>query len=255
MARRAGTTVRNVRLYHERGLLPAARREGRRAWYGPEHLRRLRLVISMLGRGYPTAAIRELIEAWEGRKSVAEVLGFEQQLAEPCVSVEPRRLSAEEVGALFPGADAAALQRALELEVLVREGDDFIAPNPPLLDAGAELVAHGVPLDAVLDSAGEIRTVTDHLAAVFVALFNDHVWRPFVEAGMPPEKLPRITEFLARDRSVAAMVVAPALDLAMQRKKVEAAADPLPTRGHGAQAATGSSGGRRSRPATGPGAK
>ena len=247
VARRAGTTVRNVRLYHERGLLPPPRREGRRAWYGPEHLRRLCLVISMLGRGYPTAAIRELLEAWEDRKSVAEVLGFEEALAEPCVSVEPKRLSAEELGQLFPGTDAAAFERALELEVVVAEGDHFVAPNPALLAAGAELVAHGVPLGAVLDAAAETRAATDHLATVFVALFNDHVWRPFVEAGMPPEELPKITEFLARDRAVATTVVGPALALAMQRKKGEAAADPLPATGHEDEASKRSASQRRLR--------
>ncbi len=228
VARLAGTTVRNVRLYHERGLLPPPRREGRRAWYGPEHLRRLQLVISMLARGYPTAAIRELIEAWEDRKSVAHVLGFEEALAEPCVTVEPRRLTADEVVALFPGADAGAFQRAVELEILLPDGDAFLVPNPELFDAGAELVAHGVPLEVVLDTAAEIRAATDHLAGVFVALFNDHVWQPFVEAGMPPEDLPRITEFLSRDRAVAVAVVGPALALAMQRRKSEAAANPLP---------------------------
>lgn len=253
VARRAGTTVRNVRLYHERGLLPPARREGRRAWYGSEHLRRLQLVISMLGRGYPTAAIRELLEAWEDRKSVAEVLGFEEVLAEPCVSVEPKRLSTEEVWALFPGADEAAFQRALALKILVADdGGSFVAPNPALLEAGAELFAHGVPMDAVLDAAAEIGAATDHLASVFVALFNDHVWRPFVEAGMPPEELPRITEFLARDRAVAAAVVGPALALAMQRRKNEAAADPLPA-SHGGDAASTPSTLRRRRRATGAG--
>lgn len=228
VARLAGTTVRNVRLYHERGLLPPPRREGRRAWYGPEHLRRLQLVISMLARGYPTAAIRELLDAWEDRKSVAEVLGFEEALAEPCVTVEPRRVTAEEVLDLFPGADAAAFQRAVELEVLVPEGQAFVVPNPPLFDTGAELVAHGVPLEAVLDAAAEIRAATDRLADVFMALFDDHVWRPFVDAGMPPEELGRITEFLSRDRAVAVAVVGPALALAMQRRKGEAAASPLP---------------------------
>lgn len=229
VARLAGTTVRNVRVYHDRGLLPPPRREGRRAWYGPEHLRRLRLVLSMLGRGYPTAAIRELLEAWEGRKSVGDVLGFEEVLAEPCIDVAPRRLTGDDVRALFPGADASALQRAVALGVLVPDGDGFVARNPALLDAGAELVAHGVPIQAVLDAAAEIRAASDHLADSFVALFNDHVWRPFVDAGMPPEELPEITAFLSRDRAVAVAVVSAAVALAMQDAKAQLARSPLPS--------------------------
>ena len=43
LARAAGTTVRNVRAYQERGLLPPPRREGRVALYGDAHLARHRV--------------------------------------------------------------------------------------------------------------------------------------------------------------------------------------------------------------------
>src|SRR5438477_9887942 len=65
LAREAGSSVRNVRLYQERGLLPKPRREGRRAVYGRVHVERLKLILELLERGYPIAAIKELIDAWE----------------------------------------------------------------------------------------------------------------------------------------------------------------------------------------------
>ena len=43
LAREAGTTVRNVRVYQDRGLLPPPRREGRAGIYTDVHLGRLRL--------------------------------------------------------------------------------------------------------------------------------------------------------------------------------------------------------------------
>jgi DNA-binding transcriptional MerR regulator len=70
LAREAGTTVRNVRVYQDRGLLAPPERRGRIGLYGPDHLRRLRLVLRMLERGYPLAAIRELVEAWEERRDL-----------------------------------------------------------------------------------------------------------------------------------------------------------------------------------------
>ena len=224
LAREAGTTVRNVRLYQERGLLPPPRREGRRGLYGEDHLRRLRLVLAMLGRGYPLTAIRELLEAWEDRRTLGDVLGFEEALAEPFLTEEPRKLSPEELLDLFPESPLENLQRAIDLEVLVPVDDGFVAPSPALLEIGAQLVADGVPLEAVLDATGEIRAATDRLAERFVALFTDHVWQPFVDAGMPADDLPRITAMLQRQRPLAAKAVMPALAQAMQRHTDEAAA-------------------------------
>jgi len=38
LARAAGTTVRNVRVYQDRGLLAPPERRGRLGLYGPDHL-------------------------------------------------------------------------------------------------------------------------------------------------------------------------------------------------------------------------
>jgi len=224
LAARAGTTVRNVRMYQERGLLPPPRREGRKGVYTGEHLRRLRLVLSMLGRGYPLTAIRELVEAWEDRRSLGDVLGFEEALATPYADERPARVSLADLVAAFPGGGPALLARAVELGVIVPDGDSFVAPSPALFDAGVQLVGDGVPTAAVLETAAAIGSATDDLAARFVALFVDHVWQPFVDAGMPPDDLRRITEVLERMRPLAARAVLAALAQAMQRHSDAAAA-------------------------------
>lgn len=226
LARRAGTTVRNVRLYQERGLLPPPRRDGRRGWYGDAHLVRLRLVLSMLRRGYPITAIRELVEAWEARRSLGDVLGFEEALAQPFTTEQPRRVSAAELAALFPGIDPDSARLALELELVVPspDGDGLVVPSPALLDAGAQLAADGVPVAAVMEVAGDIRSATDKLADRFVALFLDYAWQPFVKDGMPAEDLPRITDALGRWRPLATEAVVAALGRALQRRVDEVAA-------------------------------
>ena len=224
LAREAGTTVRNVRVYQERGLLPPPRREGRRGFYGEDHLRRLRLVLTMLGRGYPLTAIRELLEAWEDRRTLGDVLGFEEALAAPFPTTAPRRLSLAEIAALFPDGTPSTLLRAAELGVVAPEGDHFVAPIAPLFAAGVELAADGVPMDVVLDAAEAILASTDQLAERFVALFRDHVWQPFADAGMPEGGLPRITDALQRQRPLATEAVVAALALALQRHTEAAAA-------------------------------
>ena len=224
LALEAGTTVRNLRLYQERGLLPPPRREGRRGVYGTDHLQRLRLVLALLRRSYPLTAIRELLDAWDARRSLADVLGFEEALAVPFATEPAREVSLAELAGLFPAGDPTALLRAVELGLVRPEEDHFSAPSPGLFDAGTQLAADGVPLDAVLDAAAAVLAATDDLAERFVALFRTHLWQPFVEADMPPGELARITEILQRQRPLATQAVAAALAEALQRHTDAAAA-------------------------------
>ena len=224
LALEAGTTVRNLRLYQERGLLPPPRREGRRGVYGSDHLQRLRLVLALLRRSYPLTAIRELLDAWDARRSLADVLGFEEALAVPFATEPARDVSLAELAGLFPAGDPASLLRAVELGLVRPEEDHFRTPSPGLFDAGARLAADGVPLDAVLDAAAAVLAATDELAERFVALFRTHIWQPFVDAGMPPGELARITAILQRQRPLATQAVAAALAEALQRHTDDAAA-------------------------------
>ena len=217
LARQAGTTVRNVRGYQERGLVPPPRRDGRRGLYDQEHLRRVRLVLSMLDRGYPLTAIRELVEAWADQRSLSDVLGFGAALAAPFTTEAPATISLEELAAAVPGGGPEALSRAVELGILTPAGDRFTIPSPSVFWAGVQLMRDGIPAAAVMDSAAAVLAGTDALAARFVALFVDHVWQPFVEAGMPGGDLARITGVLERMRPLAEQVVTAALAQALQR--------------------------------------
>src|SRR6202045_3534546 len=77
LARLAGTTTRNIRVYRDRGLLPPPLRVGRIALYNDSHLTRLRLITSMLDGGYNIAHVREMLSAWEEGKDLGDVLGLE----------------------------------------------------------------------------------------------------------------------------------------------------------------------------------
>ncbi len=62
LADAGGLTVRNVRAYQQRGLLPAVRRDGRRATYGQEHLARIRLVRALHDHGLTLRTIGDLLD-------------------------------------------------------------------------------------------------------------------------------------------------------------------------------------------------
>src|SRR3954451_7894545 len=137
LAHRAGTTVRTVRMYQEKGLLPAPHRRGRRAAYGSEHLTRLRLVQRLADRGYSLAAVKDLVDAWDAQHGLGHVLGVEAAVIEPLSTEPPRRFTAEELTELFPGDDdLSGLARALEIGLVVAVGEVIVAPDPRKGHAG-----------------------------------------------------------------------------------------------------------------------
>ena len=61
LARLAGTTTRNIRVYRDRGLLHPPLRVGRIALFNDTHLTRLRLITSLLDRGYNISCTCEML--------------------------------------------------------------------------------------------------------------------------------------------------------------------------------------------------
>jgi len=218
LARRAGTTTRNVRNYQTLGLLPPPTMAGRVGHYDEGHLARLRLIARLQSQGFSLGAIAALLQAWEEGRGLSEVLGFEQMLTAPWGEEVAEVVSAEELLELFPevAEDPALAARAVELGLVVPEEGAFRLPSPSLVRAGAELVDVGVPLAATQDEVAALRSEMARVAARFVALFERHVWEPFAADGMPAERLPGVTDALRRLRPLAAIAVKAALARAME---------------------------------------
>jgi DNA-binding transcriptional MerR regulator len=218
LARRGGTTVRQVRLYVERGLLPHARREGRAAFYGEHHLHRLQMILRLIARGYTLSTIKELTDAWDGDRDLGHVLGLEQAVTRP-FGEGPRRVDRHDIAEKFPSDDVDdVIRRALDIGLLRRDGDAFLLPTPAFFDVGAELVETGIPVPVVLDVAANIRAAADDLAGQFVDMFMRHVWQPFLDSGQPEAQLATITDKINRQRAVTETVVLAALETAMQER-------------------------------------
>lgn len=226
LARRSGVTTRNIRAHQTRGLLPPPQMSGRVGYYDAGHLARLRYVASLQARGFSLAAIQCLLEAWDEGRELTDVLGFEEALTAPWSDEKPERFSRSAIEAMFPEARErpALLERAISLGLLVpvgpagaAGGDELEAPSPRLLQVGAGLVASGIPLAAALDEYERLTVDGARIAVRLVALFEDHVWEPFVAAGMPPEALPAVTGSLQRVRPLASAAVGAVLARAMER--------------------------------------
>lgn len=209
LARAAGMTVRNVRVYQERGLLPPPRREGRVGLYDEAHLARLRLIGGLLDRGYGFTHIAELISAWERGRDLGDLLGLEAALTGPWSDEIPGYATVEELAEMYAGQITdETTRRAIELGILEVEGDRFRVPSPRILHAGAELVAAGIPLPAVLEIAAQLQRDIDHSAGLLVEAVATHIFATHGADWMPTgDDLPELTELISRLRPLAQMAV------------------------------------------------
>lgn len=218
LARQAGTTVRNVRAYQERGLLPPPRRQGRLAWYSDAHLARLRVIGELLERGYTLANIAELVTAWETGQDVGALLGLEAALGATWGVRSQVTSTAGELVAMFGPQSAAWLEEAVEAGLLAEEGEgSYRVLNPAALEIGALLTSSGAPLGAVIAAARHLRDEVDSIAHRFVDLVEVHVFDPVGEP-IPAREAQRLARLVERLRPLTSQVVETELARAMERQ-------------------------------------
>ncbi|MFD5423932.1 MerR family transcriptional regulator [Streptomyces sp. NPDC127084] len=171
LAKEAGITVRTLRFYRERGLIPPPRREGRIAWYDTQHLARLRTIAALLERGHTLSGIADLAAAFDSGRDVGEMLG----LGEPTEET-PVRLTPEALADYFEDGEVTPenLAAALDLGYLATDGEEIVHISRRLLDVSSALVKEGVPLAAVLAAGREVRIHAEALAALFTDLLRTH---------------------------------------------------------------------------------
>lgn len=205
LAEKAGITVRTLRFYRERGLIPPPRRQGRIAWYGESHLTRLRTIVALLERGHTLQGIADLARAFESGRDVGEILGLGGPTEETPVRLTPEELADHFAGEVTP----ENLASALELGYLAVDGGELVHISRRLLDVSAALVREGVPLAAVLESGRRVREHADALAELFLGMLRDH--------AVPGE--------LERLRPLAKSVVEAELSMALDRGLRQQGAD------------------------------
>ncbi|MFI8303962.1 MerR family transcriptional regulator [Streptomyces sp. NPDC085927] len=198
LARLAGITVRTLRFYRERKLIPPPRREGRIAWYDDHHLARLNTITALLERGHTLNGIAELAEAFDHGRDVGELLGMDTPTEETPVRLTPEELADYFAGEVTPENLAAAM----DLGYLGTDGEEIVHISRRLLDVSSALVREGIPLAEVLRAGREVRTHTEAMAGLFTELILRHA---------PEEAAHRL-------RPLARSVVDAELSLAMDRR-------------------------------------
>ncbi|GGN66584.1 hypothetical protein GCM10011579_038170 [Streptomyces albiflavescens] len=191
LAHHSGATVRTIRAYQDRGLLPRPERRGRANVYADAHLTRLRQIAGLLDRGYTLASIKELLEAWDAGRGLGGILGLVAEVDGPWTDEEAARISRAELDERFGGSpDDDAVADAVELGVLEPipgDEDSFLVPSPQELAVAVELYATGVPLSAISGHLRELRGQVEHIAARFLEFTTEHVFARYLGEHPPTD--------------------------------------------------------------------
>jgi DNA-binding transcriptional MerR regulator len=221
LARTAGTTVRNVRAYQDKGILPPPERRGRTGIYTDAHLARLRVIGQLLARGYSIANISELIAAWESGHDLRQLLGLENAITTPWSDDTPAYHDALDLLQQFgPTVTQDEILQAARLGMIefTQEETRFRVPSPRLLNAGIQLVQEGLPLGELLSIIEGVRNNVEFVADELVKLVVRLVFDPYGKDRLPPpEDIERLTSLVWRLRPIADIAVAAEVGRAMEK--------------------------------------
>ncbi|MFD8688456.1 MerR family transcriptional regulator [Streptomyces sp. NPDC059651] len=192
LAARAGVTVRTVRFYSTRGLLPppviGPRRVGH---YGPEHLSRLALIEELQHQGMTLAAIERYLEQLPPDLSAhdlaihrALVASWAPDSAEDATRAELERRAGRPLA-------QQDIDRLAAMGVLERPdpGDGVYRLDPGLLRLGVELLDVPIAHETILAARTVLLEHTRSAAHELTRLFRDEVWGPYRERESDPEHL------------------------------------------------------------------
>ncbi|MEU2825614.1 MerR family transcriptional regulator [Streptomyces bacillaris] len=222
LAARAGVTVRTVRFYSTRGLLPppviGPRRVGH---YGADHLSRLALIEELQHQGMTLAAIERYLEQLPPDLS-AHDLAIHRALV---ASWAPDRAEDMTRAELEKRAGRALTEpdvdRLAAMGVLVRpepEGDGGpYRVDLGLLRLGVELLDVPIAHETILAARTVLLEHTRSAAQEMTRLFRDEVWNPYREREGDPEHVAAMKSLSAHMQPI----VVQALVTAFQRSLKE----------------------------------
>lgn len=208
LAARVGVTVRNVRAYSARGLLPPPRLVGRTGYYGREHVARLLLVREMLAEGYSLAMIERTLAAAPPTASSA-TLALHRALLAPWLPPEPEVTTSAELAARAGVPESAEIvDRLVGLGVVERLHDGGLRVlDPALLTAGLQVVELGVSPEELIAAQMRVNEYARQIAETYVQMFLRSDWQSVVGAGEPPQQLERVRATVARLQPAAAQAL------------------------------------------------
>jgi len=207
LTKRVDMSVRNVRFYTTKGLVPSPVRRGRSGYYSAEHVVRLELVRELQAHGFTLSAIEGYMARIPAGAS-PETIALHRTLLAPWMAELPETLSRRELvrraGRALSDDDLDTLN-ALGIVFPTKKGKFQVAVAH--LSVGVALLDLGMPFEAAL-AAQDIFTAHGRaIADELTDLFRTQVWPAYKETGASPEKLGKLVERF-KPVTIAALVTA-----------------------------------------------
>ena len=207
LTRRTGISVRNIRFYTTRGLVPAPIRKGRSGYYSSDHLARLELVRELQAHGFTLAAIERYVAKIPVDAS-PETIALHRTLLAPWMAELPETLTRKELakraGRALSDDDLDTLN-ALGIVFPTKQGRYQVALAH--LSVGVSLLDLGMPTDAALAAQDIFLAHGRAIADELTELFRTKVWPAYVEGGATPDQIREVVERF-KPVTVAALVAA-----------------------------------------------
>ncbi len=207
LTRRTGVSVRNIRFYTTKGLVPPPIRRGRSGYYGSDHVARLELVRELQAHGFTLSAIEKYVARIPVDAS-PETIALHRTLLAPWMAELPETLSRRELdrraGRTLSDEDLDTLN-ALGIVFPTKQGKYQVAIAH--LSVGVALLDLGMPLDAALAAQDIFTEHGRQVAHELTELFRTQVWPAYQEGGSSPEQLREVVERF-KPVTVAALVTA-----------------------------------------------
>lgn len=209
LAASVGMTVRNVRAYAGRGLIPSPHLVGRTGYYGPEHVSRLRLIRDLLERGYTLAAVEKVLQR-QSTATAGHALDLLHTLEDPLGQAEvPEEMTVEALLRLAGVEEETGfLDQLVEIGLVERvDASRVRLVRPFVVRAGAKAMALGLDRASVLALLPLLGEHLHVIAQRFVDEVRTQMWKPFVDAGLPEERWPAMLETIRTLLPVASQAV------------------------------------------------
>ncbi|MGE0299703.1 MerR family transcriptional regulator [Pseudonocardia sp.] len=218
LAARTGITVRNIRFYAGRGLLPPPRLRGRTGLYGPDHVARLELVSELSGLGFTLSGIEAQLERLPTTAD-AEELALHRALLTPWVPEQIEEIDHAELerraGRALGPDDLAALEG---LGVVRRLDDGRVRlRGAGMIGEGLAVLDSGLPPQVWKRAHVVIDKHTTAMAEELMELFQDEVLRPFREGGRGTAERSRLVDALTQLKPITVRGVVSAFGRAVNR--------------------------------------
>lgn len=204
---RVGMSVRTIRFYTTKGLVPPPIRRGRSGFYAADHVARLELVQELQGHGFTLSAIERYVAGIPATATPADIALHRTMLAPWHAQLHLSMTRAQLERRSGRDLSDDDLDMLAALGVVEPTGRDSYDVALSQLSIGLGLLELGYPVEAARAAAEMYSAHGRAIAEELSQLFRTQVWPHYRESGASPERIQEVVERL-KPLSIASLVSA-----------------------------------------------